>query len=121
MGLTLESSRMTDRIKETETALLDAIRESSIYLRFEKSKEQINAYPEKRAVMDAFRKRNFHLQSSGQADLPEYADGLAAEKKRLVQDPVIREYLQAELAYCRMLQKLCGDIMMLTDLQLQDM
>ena len=55
-----------------------------------------------------FRSNNFRMQNeTGRDDLFQVAEQLSRESKELRRNPQVNAYLDAELALCRLMQKIC--------------
>ena len=100
-------------------ALVDAVKESLPYRSFTEAKTNIRCHPEKKEQIDAFRKRVFLVQNDNETfDRLGEMNILFQEREKLMQDPLIADYLSTEAELCRMLQKICFDVMNSTDLQI---
>lgn len=82
---------------------ISALLESSEYLKYTASKEKLKQYPELKEQIDGFRKRSFELQSGRGTSLENY-ENLEREYERLIGNPNVVDFLEAELAFCRMMQ-----------------
>lgn len=107
-------------LEECQEQLLEAIRESSQYRMFAQCKDRLEGMPEKKEKIDAFRRRVFLLQNESDAfDRPGEMSGLFREREELIRDPLIADYLASELSLCRLLQRICLDVMGIADLQIE--
>ncbi|MDO5798710.1 MAG: YlbF family regulator [Eubacteriales bacterium] len=89
-------------------ALLVSIQKCQIYKEFKKQEENLNKNPELAERVQRFRAENFRLQNEGeQGNLLEKAELLSRESEELRSFPEVNAYLDAELALCRMMQKIC--------------
>ena len=65
--------------------------------------EKVKQLPELKEKIDDYRMRNFELQQS-----PDYAfdkmEQFQREYRSFREDPLVSEFLSAELAFCRMVQ-----------------
>lgn len=60
-----------------------------------------------REKIDEYRVRNFELQNSVQTeDLLDKLDAFEREYEKFREDPLVEEFLDAELAFCRMMQEI---------------
>ena len=60
-----------------------------------------------REKIDEYRVRNFELQNSVQTeDLLDKLDDFEREYEKFREDPLVEEFLDAELAFCRMMQEI---------------
>lgn len=94
-----------NQIQEATKALIAAIEESEEYTRYQKAKQDICKYPLLKQKADEFRKKNYEMQNS-RMDIFEEADKLQQEFAEVIENFVVREYLTAENAFCRVLQQI---------------
>lgn len=83
--------------------ILEEIKQSSIYCNYLKQKKIILQYPELKSNILRLREINELMQETTDAAEEER---LTAEYERLSMDVRIHDFMQAELDYCRMFQKL---------------
>ncbi len=102
-----------NRVDEVTNELKDEILKSQEYVRYQDARQEIARYPMLKKKADEFRKRNFDLQNSG-TDIYSEADSLRQEYMFITQNAVVWEYLDAESAFCRVLQQV--NWMLLQDL-----
>jgi cell fate (sporulation/competence/biofilm development) regulator YlbF (YheA/YmcA/DUF963 family) len=96
-----------DKIESKISELLTLIRESEVYEDYKKQEENIERNPELKARVDAFRTANFRLQNEVERDnLFQAIDQITRESAQLRNDPQVNAYLDAELALCRLMQKI---------------
>lgn len=93
-----------NQVREATKTLIAAIEESEEYVRYQKAKQEICKYPILKEKADEFRKRNYDMQNS-RTDIFEEADKLQQEFAEVIENFVVREYLTAENAFCRVLQQ----------------
>ena len=105
-------------IKDSLQALLDAIQNSDAFKRYQQARTQIHQYPEKAKMLHEFRRKNFVLQNTKEPiDLFSETDRLEHEYSDFRKDPVIAEFLSAEVAVCRIVQKINLDIIACLDFE----
>lgn len=96
-----------NRIDASLEQLIAAVLESDVYQQYQQIREKIKQEPEKERAINNFRRRNFMLQrSKDNIDLFEEIDRLEQEFAQFRQEPLVEEYLAAELALCRQIQKI---------------
>lgn len=83
--------------------LIAAILASEEYQEYDRKRNLVKQSPEWKALADEFRERIFVLQSSGDSAFEQF-DQLEKEYAEVTENPVIHEFLTAELAFCRMMQ-----------------
>ena len=92
-------------------ALVAAIKGTKEYQEYEFQKEKIKRIPELKALIDDFRMKNFELQNSPQNDnLMEAVERFQREYESFMENPLVADFLQAELAFCRLMQDVNASI-----------
>lgn len=84
-------------------ALEDAILNSPEYREYDKQRNLIKQYPEVKAKLDDFRRQNFLFQTGADNAL-EQMDQIEKQYADFREQPMVSEFLAAELAFCRMMQ-----------------
>lgn len=83
--------------------LAAAILDSTEYKEYDTQRKRVNEHPELKAQIDEFRRRNFELQTSADnafEKLEEFEKGYSDFRE----NPMVSDFLAAELAFCRMMQ-----------------
>lgn len=87
-------------------ALIEAYKKSDIYQKYLKCRAILLENPELKAQVDEFRKKNFEMQNQeDDGTLEERVQQLSDSYLWLTEQPVVRSFLDAELAFCRMMQE----------------
>ena len=108
-------------IRECLDRLILAVRESDEYARYEAAKRRIEGCVEEKAAVDEFRRKAYLLSNYTQSDeLAEEMKLLVQERIKVRRDPVVAQYLTTEMEFCRLLQSICGEVLSITDLQIDD-
>ncbi len=93
-------------------ALIDAILSSEEYRQYRALQEQISLEPEKEKAINNFRRRNYLLQrNKDNIDLFDEIDKLEQEFREFRKEPLVEEYLSAELSVCRLVQRINRKLM----------
>ena len=88
-------------IDENISSLLEAFKESPEY-------EILKQKPELKKRVDAFRGDNYRVQNEcGSDNLFDVVEQMGKESAELRRHPEVNAYLDAELALCKMMQKIC--------------
>ncbi len=104
---------------EALDGLIHAIHESPEYKRYQDIRAKVHELPELEQKIHAFRKKNYETQNfADEWDLYERVDGLEREGAEFRKDPLVNEYLDAELAICRLFQKINWEIVQNIDFDL---
>ena len=93
-----------DEIERSTWELLQEIRESEVYRTYRLEEERLAADPELQERVRRFRRENFLLHQRG-SDVDMH--GVYQESSSLRKIPQVNAYLEAELALCRLVQKVC--------------
>lgn len=92
-------------IFDSADAYIDAIKNTKEYREYEIQKEKVKRFPELKARIDEYRLKNYELQNeSMSSNLMEELERLQDQYKDLLDTPLVSDFLQAELDFCRMMQ-----------------
>ncbi|MBO5094871.1 MAG: YlbF family regulator [Lachnospiraceae bacterium] len=106
--------RTTDEIIREFTEKLKQTKEYRLY---EIKRDRAREFPGLQEEINAYRTKNYLLQQSGE-ELFDRIDEFEREYEQFRANPVVEEYLQAELAVCRMLQDIYTQIAEAIDLDI---
>lgn len=100
---------MTERtemeaMEQAAEIFIAAIRDSEIYKTYRAELEKVKQFPMLKEQIDEFRKRNFEMQSQTDIDFDKL-DRFENEYEEFRAQPLVSDFLGAELALCRMMQK----------------
>ena len=94
-------------VQEALEQLAQAVKESEVYREYRRQSERVDNAGDMREKIDEYRVRNFELQNSVQTeDLLDKLDDFEREYEKFREDPLVEEFLYAELAFCRMMQEI---------------
>lgn len=111
-----------NEIKDCIDALLTAIQNSEEYQEFVKYKEELEQDPELLERVNAFRGNNFRLQNEANRDeLFRVTEQLNRESRELRKIPQVNAFLDAELALCKLMQKICKTLTEGIDLDIPEL
>ncbi len=101
-----------DEIQMQLNEFITAVKGTSVYQEYVKQRDSIKAYPELKNEMDELRMRNFQLQNSeNQENFMEEIELLEQEYLEFRENPLVNDFLMAELAFCRMIQEIDDEIL----------
>ena len=83
--------------------LVGAILDSEEYKEYDKQRNRVKQYPDLKAQIDEYRKKNFELQTS-EENVFEKLSQFEKEYADLRENPMVSDFLTAELAFCRLMQ-----------------
>ena len=111
-----------NEIKDCIDALLAAIQNSEEYQEFVKYKEELEQDPGLMERVNAFRANNFRLQNEANRDeLFRVTEQLNRESRELRKIPQVNAFLDAELALCKLMQKICKTLTEGIDLDIPEL
>ena len=100
-----------NEIKDCIDALLAAVQNSEEYQEFMKYKALVEQDPGLMERVNAFRANNFRLQNEANRDeLFRVTEQLNRESRELRSDPLVNAFLDAELAFCKLMQRICKSL-----------
>ena len=100
-----------DAVSRNIRILLSVVKRSEVYREYKKQEDILNKNPQLRERVDQFRADNFRLQNeAGREDLFLVAEQLSRESAELRRIPEVNAYLDAELALCKKMQRICREL-----------
>ena len=110
---------MTDEeIRSAAKKYAGEIMETDVYRKYCYEKERIKKQPDLYAKVNEYRERTFELQNAmNDEDLFDKMDAYEKEYEKFRENPVVEGFLQAELAFCRMMQELNEIVMFHLDFE----
>lgn len=92
-------------VQEALDQLVAAIKNSDIYREYRRHSERVDRTEDLREKINEYRARNFELQNTFHAeDLLDAMEEFERQYEKFREDPLVEEFLSAELAFCRMMQ-----------------
>ncbi len=95
------------QMEEAAERFVGAIKNTETYKNYFEQLERIKKTPELFDRVNEFRQRNFEIQNTTQVN--ELFDKMGAfekEYEKFRENPVVDDFLKAELAFCRMMQEI---------------
>ncbi|MBR1931559.1 MAG: YlbF family regulator [Lachnospiraceae bacterium] len=92
-------------VNEAVRRLIDEIQISDTYREYDAQRQKVNQFPELKEKIDEFRSRNFELQRSEDNALDKIEE-FEKQYADFREDPLVADFLAAELAFCRMIQEI---------------
>ena len=93
-------------LKTSIEELKQSLLESEAFVRYQKVRAEVQKKKKKEYRLHEFRRKNYFLQNSReQLDLFTEEDRLEQEYADVYKDPLLGEYLAAEVAVCRIIQQ----------------
>ena len=105
-------------LKKSLDDLIEALEKSDVYKRYKDACTQVRMYPEKEKRLQEFRKKNYLVQNSKDAiDVYVEAERLEKEYADIYRDPLLLEFLAAEVAVCRFVQHVNRELISCLDFE----
>ena len=93
------------QIDQAVKQMVQAIRNTDAYLEYRRQLDRIKEQPELKKQIDDFRTKNFELQTSKDTNFDKI-DQFTRENEAFRENPLVSDFLAAELAFCRMMQEI---------------
>lgn len=94
-----------ENVNQAAEQLIGAIRNTDIYLEYQRQLARAKEQPELKRQIDDYRTRNFELQTSKDTNFDKI-DQFTRENEAFRENPLVSDFLAAELAFCRMMQEI---------------
>lgn len=94
-----------NNIDSATDEFIAAILETDVYQSFAQELTKVKLQPGLKAQIDNFRRRNHEMQMSADMDLNKL-DRFEKEYEEFRSDPLVADFLAAELDLCRMIQRI---------------
>ena len=95
------------QIEEATKKFAAYIQESDTYKEYFYQRERIKKQPALYEKVNAYRQKNFELQNeSDSEDLFDRMEAFEREYAKFRENPMVEDFLRAELAFCRMMQSI---------------
>ena len=94
-----------ENVNQAVEQMVQAIRNTDAYLEYQKQLARVKEQPELKRQIDEFRTRNFELQTSKDTNFDKL-DQFTRENDAFRENPLVSDFLAAELAFCRMMQEI---------------
>lgn len=94
-------------VMEAARKLAGIIWETDVYKEYLHQREELKKQPQLYAQVNEYRQKNFAIQNG--TDVAELFDKMEAferEYRAFRENPVVDDFLRAELAFCRMMQEM---------------
>ncbi len=86
--------------------LIEALNNCEDYVTYRRQLDRINRQPELKAQIDAMRKENFEMQNETPEDqLMQRTEQFEQKYQSLMENPMVNDFLQAELAFVRTMRE----------------
>ncbi|MGN1188503.1 MAG: YlbF family regulator [Lachnospiraceae bacterium] len=108
---------MTDHVRAKAEELKQVILDSDEYRSFDMYRRLLNETPQLKARVNEFRAANVEMQMSHDGENRNAMQELADDYNDLLTNSVVREFLNAELILCKMMQRI--DAILVSDLELE--
>lgn len=97
--------KLGEDLDQAVEGMIDAIRKSEVYRRYRETLAAVKQQPGLKDEIDEFRRKNYLMQSSGDMAF-EQIEQFEREYSDFRENPLVADFLAAELALCRMTQQI---------------
>lgn len=97
--------KLDEHLDQAVENVIGAIKGSEVYQRYISVLTLVKQQPELKAQIDEFRRKNYEMQSSGEMAF-ERIEQFEQEYADFRENPLVSDFLSAELALCRMIQQI---------------
>ena len=94
-----------ENVNQAVEQMVQAIRNTDAYMEYRRQLGRIKEQPELKKQIDDFRTRNFELQTSKDTNFDKI-DQFTRENEAFRENPLVADFLAAELDFCRMMQEI---------------
>ena len=94
-----------ENVNQAVEQMVQAIRNTDAYLEYQKQLARVKEQSELKRQIDEFRTRNFELQTSKDTNFDKL-DQFTRENEAFRENPLVSDFLAAELAFYRMMQEI---------------
>ena len=94
-----------ENVNQAVEQMVQAIRNTDAYLEYQKQLARVKEQSELKRQIDEFRTRNFELQTSKDTNFDKL-DQFTRENEAFRENPLVSDFLAAELAFCLMMQEI---------------
>ena len=103
---------MDQVVYEATEKFVEEIKKSNIFIEYNFQKEKMKKHPDLFKKVKEYRQMNYVLQSDTQAEeLFDKLDDFEKEYEKFRENPLVDDFLRAELAFCRMIQEVNSQLM----------
>lgn len=95
--------KLEDDLDQAVENMIAALRESKVYRTYQEALAVVKQQPELKREIDEYRKKNYLMQNSGDMAF-ESIEQFEREYSDFRENPLVANFLAAELALCRMVQ-----------------
>lgn len=87
--------------------LVDSIKRTEQYRAYEREKEKVHGFPDLKEQIDSYRMRNFEIQNmSNDEEIFFKMEEFEKEYEKFRENPIVADFLAAELSFCRLIQNI---------------
>lgn len=108
---------MTDSVRIKAEEFKQTLMNSEEYHKYDMYRRLLNETPELKHKVNIFREANMRMQLDGRAQNKDEVQRLSNEYQDVLNHNVVKEFLNAELILCKMIQQV--NIMLVSDLELE--
>ena len=97
---------LDNQVEASAAKFVRAIKESDTYKTYYFQLEKLKRNPELYDKVNEYRRRNYEMQNTSQVDeLFDKMNAFEQEYEKFRENPIVDDFLMAELAFCRLMQE----------------
>lgn len=97
---------MEHEVERAALSFVRSLKETDIYKKYAYQLMRLKENPERFRQVNEFRRKNYEIQRTTQVDeLFDKMNAFEKEYEKFREDPLVDDFLRAELAFCRMMQE----------------
>lgn len=97
--------KLEEDLDQAVENMIDALKKSEVYRKYLEALTAAKQQPGLKQEIDEFRRKNYLMQSSGDMAF-EHIEQFEREYSDFRENPLVADFLAAELALCRMVQQI---------------
>lgn len=102
---------MENSIKSATQQFVCAIKDTGEYMEYAQQRERISSFPELKEQIDEYRRNNFQMQTDAEPEeIFDKMEEFHKQYEAFMEEPLVSDFLAAELSFCRMMQSAYGMI-----------
>lgn len=97
---------MEHDVERAALSFVRSIKETETYKKYAYQLARLKEHPERLQKVNEYRRKNYEIQKTTQVDeLFDKMNAFESEYEKFREDPLVDDFLRAELAFCRLMQE----------------
>ncbi len=107
---------MEDSVKQTTEKIIDMVKETELYQTYSFYKERILKQPALHQKLEVFRREAHELSEAPESEIMDRTDAFREKYSDFLENPLVDDFLSAEIALVRAVQKITSDVVAALDI-----